>query len=579
MLQLRRWTTARCVILFCAAMTATGAAQTLTTLAAFNESDGVNPGSPLVQGRDGNFYGETDSGGSGCFQNGCGTVFKVTPGGSLTVLHYFNGQSDGSSPRGGLILGTDGNFYGTTIQGGKYDNGTLFKVTPGGNLTTIYNFSNQGEDGYGPGSGVIQGSDGAFYGTTFDGGANECNDMNCGTVFKVTSDGKLTTLHSFNFTDGANPLGGLMQGKDGAFYGTTLYGGDLNCYIAPEQMGCGVVFRIDVRGKVTILHRFELNDGADPAARLVQGNDGGFYGITQFGGNLDCDYPFGCGTVFKITPSGKLTTIHHFDGAIDGGFPIGQLIQATDGNLYGATEWSVGNLCGAHDICGSLFRVAPNRFLTTIYSFCVREGCSDGNWPQGSLIQATNGLLYGTTLEGGDPTCAPGYGCGTVFTLDLGLDPFVAFVRGYGKVAQTGGILGQGFTGTTDVSLSGSPVSFTVVSDTFLKALVPNGATSGPVTVTTPGGLLTSNKIFRVTPQLLSFDPPSGPVGTQVTITGVSLTQTQGVGFGNRVPAQFSVNSDAQVTATVPQGAKTGKVGIETKGGIAISSATFTVTQ
>ena len=195
---------------------------------------------------------------------------------------------------------------------------------------------------------------------------------------------------------------------------------------------------------------------------------------------------------------------------------------------------------------------------------------------EAALLQDTNGAFYGTARDGGKPGCDNG--CGTVFGLDMGLGPFVAFVRDSGKVGGTGGILGQGFTGTSGVSLDGTPVNFTVVSDTFLKATVPDGATTGFVTVTTPSGTLTSNKPFRVRPQLLTFDPPSGPVGTQVTITGVSLTQTQGVGFGNRVPAQFTVNSDTKVTATVPAGAKTGKVGIETKGGTAISSGTFTVT-
>jgi len=198
---------------------------------------------------------------------------------------------------------------------------------------------------------------------------------------------------------------------------------------------------------------------------------------------------------------------------------------------------------------------------------------ADGIEPFGEVTQATNGSFYGTTYAGGV------YTYGTVFSVDMGLGPFVRLVRDSGKVGGTGGILGQGFTGTTRVSLDGTPANFIVVSDTFLKATVPAGGTTGFVTVTTPSGTLTSNKMFRVRPQLLSFDPPGGPVGTQVTITGVSLTQTQGVGFGNRVPAQFTVNSDTQVTAIVPAGAKTGKIGIETKGGTATSAGTFTVAQ
>jgi hypothetical protein len=160
----------------------------------------------------------------------------------------------------------------------------------------------------------------------------------------------------------------------------------------------------------------------------------------------------------------------------------------------------------------------------------------------------------------------------------MGLGPFVSLVRNPAKAGQPFGVLRRGFFGTTNVSISGISTGFVVKSNTLLEAIVPNGATTGPVTVTTPSGMLTSNKIFRVLPQLLSFSPPSGPVGTQVTITGVSLTQTTGVGFGDQVPASFTVNSDTQVTATVPSGAKTGPVGIQTQGGTAISSATFTVT-
>ena len=206
------------------------------------------------------------------------------------------------------------------------------------------------------------------------------------------------------------------------------------------------------------------------------------------------------------------------------------------------------------------------------HSFCSQTGCSDGSLSYGGLFQSTNGVFFGTTQGGGV------LNAGTVFSLDMGLKPFIMQIPAYGRVATVNGMLGQGFNGATNVSFDGRTASFIVISDTFLKATVPAGATTGFVTVTTPSGTLTSNKPFRVTPQLLSFDPPSGPVGTQVTITGVSLTQTNAVGFGDRIPAQFTVNSDTQVTATVPAGAKTGKVGVETKGGIAISAGTFTVT-
>jgi len=160
----------------------------------------------------------------------------------------------------------------------------------------------------------------------------------------------------------------------------------------------------------------------------------------------------------------------------------------------------------------------------------------------------------------------------------MGLQPFVSMVNWEGEVGATVEILGQGFTGATKVSFNGTSATFKVVSDTYLTATVPAGATTGFLAVTTPGATLSSNRKFLVAPQVLSFSPTSGPVGTQVTITGVSLTQTQGVGFGDRVPAQFTVNSDTKLTATVPTGAKTGPVGVQTPGGIGISKDKFTVT-
>jgi hypothetical protein len=206
---------------------------------------------------------------------------------------------------------------------------------------------------------------------------------------------------------------------------------------------------------------------------------------------------------------------------------------------------------------------------------------TDGGDPASSLFQATNGMFYGTTAIGGKYSkCddGDGSGCGTLFSLSAGLGPFVSLARSSGKVGQTSGILGQGFTGTTSVSYNGNPGTFTVKSDTYLTATVPAGATTGAVTVGTPSGNLTSSVLFRVTPVILSFDPPSGPVGTQVIITGKSFTQAIKVGFGDYAPANFTVNSDTQVTATVPKGAKTGPVGIETQGGTAFSPSTFTVT-
>jgi hypothetical protein len=221
---------------------------------------------------------------------------------------------------------------------------------------------------------------------------------------------------------------------------------------------------------------------------LTQGADGNFYGTTET-------------TAYRMTPAGSLTTLYTFcslPNCADGDFPSG-LIQATDGNFYGVTQYGGTSDSGTNDcgtFCGTVFELTSTGKLTTLHSFSG----NDGEHPVGGLIQATNGLLYGTAADGGDFTCNPPKGCGTIFSLDVGLGPFVTFAHAAGEVGQTGGILGQGFTGTTSVSLNGIPANFTIVSDTFIKATVPGGATTGYVTVTTPTGTLTSNIPFHVLP-------------------------------------------------------------------------------
>ena len=524
-------------------------AQTFTILHAFDGSDGTTP-TELVQGIDGNFYGTTGyGGGSNCGwgYGGCGTVFKITPGGTLTTGHHFTG-TDGSTAHRGLVQATDGSYYGITAYGGAIGGGTVFNITSTGKLTTLHNFGSL-TDGYMP-YGLMQASNGNFYGVTAYGGI-----LGYGTVFKISPAGTLTPFHSFDNTDGATPTGQLVQGTDGNFYGTTYVGG---------AGGAGTVFKITPAGKLTTLYDFcsqaNCTDGANPIAGLVQAADGNFYGTTYGGG------AYGSGTVFKITPSGALTTLHSFcseDGCTDGANPGYELVQGTDGNFYGTTNW------GGAGGYGTLFEITPAGTLTTLHNFETVDGYIN----KFALLQGTDGKFYGSTEIGGP------LGSGTIYILDNGLGPFVSFLRNTAKVGQTFGVLGQGLTGTSSVSFNGTPATFKVVKDTFLTAVVPAGATTVSVTVTTPGGVLTSNKAFRVTPQVLSFNPSSGPTGTVVTITGVSLTQATVVGFGNYVPASFTVNSDSQVTATVPTGAKTGVVGIQTAGGTGISSAAFTVTQ
>jgi len=498
MTKLNAWKKAAAVFVFCSAATAVAApAQNFTSLFSFDGADGSVPsGGALVQGVDGTFYGTTVWGGSNvsCHGSaGCGTVFEITRDGVLTTLHRFCLSQatcpDGFNPSA-LILARDGNFYGTTAGGGAYGAGTFFRITPRGSLTTLYSFCAQPNcsDGYIPDGGVIEGIDGNFYGTTAYDGA--CG--NYGTVYKLTSEGKLTTLHSFcGGTDGASP-GGLVQATDGSLYGITTLGGDFGC--EPADGGCGTVFRVTTKGKLTTLHAFDGNDGEFPVGGLIQATDGNLYGDTL--STLTCRYRV-CGTVFKISLRGTLTTLYQFcqrNGCGEGSNLESTLVQGTYGNLYGSTFGGgsivVGECLGG---CGTAFKMTLNGSLTNLHDF----GSADGSYPL-TMLQGTDGKFYGATDEGG--IACPPHGCGTIFSLDTGLGPFVAFVQAAGRVGQTGGILGQGFTGTTNVSLNGTPASYTVVSDTFIRATVPPGATTGYVTVTTPSGTLTSNVPFRVIP-------------------------------------------------------------------------------
>jgi len=420
--------------------------QTFNSLFSFDNGDGADPYAGLIQGTDGNFYGTTEDGGANCGEGGCGTVFKITPSGKLTTLYSFCSQSnctDGAYPYAGLIQATDGNFYGTAQSGGANGGGTIFKITPSGKLTTLHSFD--GTDGAYPYARLIQATNGNFYGTTQSGGAD-----GDGTVFKITLGGKLTTLHSFDGTDGAYPYAGLIQATDGNFYGTTESGG---------ANGDGTVFKITLGGKLTTLYSFcsqsNCTDGGYPYAGLVQATDGNFYGTTVNGG-ADGD-----GRLFKITPGGKLS----------GG-----------GSTY-----------------GTVFKITPGGELTTLHSFDGTDGAS----PFAGLIQAANGSFYGTTEYGGsDDDCVGNGGpipCGNVFSLSLGLGPFVETNPTSGKVGTAVKILGTDLTGATSVTFNGTVAKFKVVSASLIKTTVPEGATTGEVEVKTPKGTLKSNVVFRVT--------------------------------------------------------------------------------
>jgi uncharacterized repeat protein (TIGR03803 family) len=474
------------VLLFCAATVSSRAQITFSTLASFYPY-GREPQLPPVQGVDGNFYGVTYAGGL----KGAGIVYKITPEGTLDTLYSFCSQTscaDGEFPLDGVIAAADGNLYGTTWSGGLNDRGTAFKLTLQGELTSLYSFCSQENclDGSSP-SGLIQATNGNFYGMTLIGGAHDA-----GTIFSLTPQGVLTTLYNFcsqpNCADGYNideSVTSLVEGSDGNFYGTNDLGG--NQAGICSVYGCGTAFKITPEGTFTTLYSFcsKVNcaDGAIPY-RLIQGSDGYLYGVTGSGGT-----PYGKGgTFFKLSTNGVLTTLFSFcekSGCKDGFEPIGLIQAAGSGNFYGVTFQS--SKCRGG--CGSVFEIMPTGAVTLLHTF---DG-TDGDNPYG-LTQATSGTFYGVTSSGGT------HGDGTVFSISIGLPPFVETLQRLGKVGTRVTILGTNLTGSTAVSFNGTTATFNVVSVTEIRTTVPASATSGSITVTTPSGILTSNKPFRVIP-------------------------------------------------------------------------------
>jgi uncharacterized repeat protein (TIGR03803 family) len=479
------------VLLLCVVTATASPAQNFKTLVNFNGTDGEHPFAPLVQGFDGNLYGTTAGYGT---TNG-GTVFKMTTRGVIKTLHSFSGP-DGFEPYSGLIQGPDGNFYGTTYAGGASTNGTVFRITPGGQMTVLHNFCQTDcSDGANPVPGLMLGADGEFYGTTSGGGSS-----GMGTVFRMTPDGAITTLHSFAGADGATPEGGLIQTPNGSLFGTTYNGGNNNgLCLSFNAVGCGTVFRINPDGTFTTLYFFcsqnYCADGSNPVATLTEGSNGELYGTTSAGGiTFYCQT--GCGTIFKITSQGELTTLYTFcsqSGCTDGMLPTGSLVQVTDGNYYGTTVAGGGtpNCSFYGQGCGTVFRVTPTGKLTTLMLFNPNAGGA----PWAGPVQNTNGILYGTTM-GGDPST----NLGTVFGLSAGLRPFVETQPRFGKVAAEVIILGTGLTGATSVTFNGTVAQFTVISSSEIKTTVPAGATTGKVTVKTPQRTFLSNVDFRVLP-------------------------------------------------------------------------------
>jgi uncharacterized repeat protein (TIGR03803 family) len=532
---------------FLVAMTIAASAQTVSTIYQFGSGSNPNfPSGVMAQGRDGEFYGVTLSG-NGCCQ---GVIYKITSAGVLTSL-YSMAQPDGTTCSG-LTMGTDGNFYGTCQNGGTNNYGTLFKVTSAGVLTVLHNFAAQGStsDGCEPLAPPIQASNGDFYGTTGFCGAN-----NYGTVYKFTLAGAYSLLYSLQGppNDTALPLG-LIEATDGDLWGMG------NGWIVSG----GGVFKITLAGKESLVYAFPANadgeflDGAGPYTNLIQGSNGVFYGTTESGGTANE------GTIFQVTAGGKETVLYSFPNQTDGAYPTLPLTQGPNGMLYGAATDCAGGGCSQ----AGLFEITTKGVYKNLYLYPLV--CSNCGQPEAPLLLSTNGTFYSTTEQGGT-------GVGSFYSLSNGYSPFVSLVNVTSGVegAQVG-ILGQGFSKSSVVKFGGTEATITTRSSTFIQTTVPAGALTGNVTVTTGSTVLSTVSSFSITPTLESFTPASGPVGTQVTITGTGLTQATEVTFDS-VSATFTVNSDSQITATVPAGAATGPIKVTTEGGSAASSTSFTV--
>ncbi len=503
------------IALLCLATTIGLHAQTFTTIFSF---DGRNTDGPvaLTQGNDGRLYGTGNSGGANGQHNptqGDGTAFGMTTDGTLTALYSFCSQpfcADGLLPLAGMTLAVNGNFYGITQSGGiggsscnsVYGCGSIFVFNSVAKPSRLYSFCSAPNcaDGETPEEPMVEGFNGSLYGNTFYGGnLNNCQG-GCGTIFKVTPSGQLTTLHTFcqsgiKCPDGSNPQAPLVLGSDGNFYGGANGGS------APT----GTLFRITPNGTFTKMHQFNRNTDGDDPTGLVLGNDGNFYGTAAFYGNGPFCIGAPCGTVFKITPTGQFTTLYNFcsqANCADGGGPYSGIIQGTDGNFYGTTiegGTNVNNTVCFGRPCGVLFQVTPTGQYTVLYNFCAQANCTDGTGG-GTLMQATDGKFYGTTSSGGLSGSCNGYGCGTIFSLDMGLSPFVKPNPWFGKTGTSVNIQGNNLTGTTAVTFDGVAATFTVTSDTLIKATVPAGATTGSIQVTAPNGTLSSNVAFQVLP-------------------------------------------------------------------------------
>ena len=445
-------------------------AQTYTPLYSFGVVDSTQNGpyGQLALGRDGNLYGEVNPIRS--------EIYQITPAGLETLL-WESPQPNNPQDQcvNGLTLGADGLLYGTcNLWEDNTDNGGVIFKFAGGSPTVLYKFPFCGYSTYGLGP-LTLGTDGNLYGTTT--GNNACpGNYTYGTFFRITPAGSFKILHVFqgaNSNEPGTPTGPLTLGADGNFYGTSQVGGN------PQDYNGGTVYKITPKGKVTLLYSFS-NTGPDkPMGGVTQGADGKWYGTTFYGGT------YNYGTIFQLAGK-KVKILHNFNmNADDAAFPSFPLTLGTDGKFYAPSlTFNMGGF-GPE----SLYNITTKGAYTDLHNL-EPGGCTQGT-PDGCLLSSSmvlhpNGTFYGTNAQGGQ------VGRGVFYSLGTSLKPYIILQFPRGKVGTSIGIFGMGLIGTTGVSFNGVAANFTVLSDTYMTATIPTGATKGYVTVTTPAGTLKS---------------------------------------------------------------------------------------
>jgi uncharacterized repeat protein (TIGR03803 family) len=534
-----------------------------------NSPDGGYPVSGLLRDTQGNLYGTTSAGGNtsaSCNNNYCGVVFKIDSAGNETALYSFNGQPDGANPLAGLVEDAAGNLYGTTCGGGATGNGTIFKVDSSGKETVLYSFAGQ-PDGSCPGAGLVLDAAGNLYGTTTNGGVS-----NAGAIFKLDTTGKETVVYSFTGqADGKSPQD-LLRDSAGNLYGTANRGGVVNC-TGPRggTIGCGTIFKLDTTETFTVLYSFQgwnpTRDGGLPVGALVADAAGNLYGATEYGGSGGCvvgspggkTTTVGCGTVFKIDPTGAETVLHSFTGP-DGSLPRAGLTIDASGDLYG-----IGTT--APNTFSDIFELDTSGNLRVLYQF---SGAADGDVPMAPLLRDSAGNLYGTTSRGGNTNCSSG--CGVVFELPATSSPVFNVV-----ITMSGG-----GTGTVTSSPSG------IICPTDCVSAFPAG-TAVTLTATSTGGSTftgwsnncstTSNNLCTVdSTQVLSagFNPPppdftiSASAFTPTTVNPGSsaistISTTASGGFNGSITLSCTVQSSVAFAPTCSVSPTTVNAGTSSK--------------